>query len=378
MKLLSLLLFLFVNFPILINAQDYYKILGVNKDANDKEIKSAYRQLSKKYHPDKNPGDEEAHNKFIEVGEAYDVLSDSEKRNIYDQYGADAIKNGGNGQRPGGGGSPFHDPFEMFEKMFNGNPFGGAARGGPGGRGRPRGQNLLLREEVSLMDFYNGREFKYNLQLNDFCEKCHGTGSKDGKVTRCPDCQGRGVIVQVIQMGIMTQQIQHVCDRCSGSGEIIKNPCPHCHGHKVAKMDKEFTVKLPNGAQRNYVDIKHGEAEKGADFDAGDLMFEFRENSMNNMGYRRRGDHLYRTEVLSVQEALKGGWERELEFFDKDKNVKLKRDANQVVITGEIECVPGFGMPILNSQGRKFGDLFIDYVILMPQEFKNTKFTDEL
>lgn len=361
---------LFMVLPVVF-AQDYYKILGIDRDATDKEIKSAYRNLSKKFHPDKNPGSEEAHNKFIEIGEAYEVLIDSEKRRVFDQFGADAVKNG---QQGGNGQGGFHDPFDMFQQMFNGgaggNPFGGA-------RQRQRGPNVLAHDEISLKDFYHGIKFERDLMLNDHCEHCHGSGSEDGKTVQCPDCQGRGVIVQLIQMGIMTQQIQQVCGRCQGKGEIIKNFCKKCHGEKVAKVSKHFVVDIPKGARRNYATSFQGEAEKSPDYDAGDLIFELGEHGRENMGYRRRGEHLYRTEVLSLKEAIKGGWEREIEFFDPSKKLIIKRDNDKIVYSGEVERIPGFGMAKEGGK-RGYGDLFIDYVVLMPGELKGSPILDEL
>lgn len=351
-------------FPLLIWAQDYYKILGINKNADDKEIKSAYRQLSKKWHPDKNPNDEEAHTKFIEVGEAYDVLSDPEKRSIFDKYGAEALKNGGPGGHPGGGhpgGNMFHDPFDIFEQMFGGGGGGGHGRGGQ----RRRGGDLMAQQEISLKDFYLGVETDITLQLNDICDHCHGSGSEDGKVTTCPDCQGRGVQIQIIQMGIMTQQIQHTCGRCGGSGQIIKNVCKICKGTKVTKKDKLFHLKVAPGAPRNHRIKRQGESEKSPDFDAGDLYFEFQESSHDNLGYRRRGHDLYRTEVITFNESAFGGWERSIEFLDPTKKVELKRDKNKITLNGEIERIPNFGMPKDKKGG--YGDLFVEYVVIAPE-----------
>lgn len=348
--------------PPLICAQDYYKILGVDRNANEKEIKSAYRQLSKKWHPDKNPNNEEAHQKFIEIGEAYEVLSDPEKRSIFDKYGAEGLKNGGGGGGAGGypRGNMFHDPFDIFEQMF-----GGAAHGSRGPP-RRRGSDLIVQHYMSLKDFYLGMEQDVVLLLNDICDHCHGSGSEDGKVTMCPDCQGRGVQIQVIQMGIMTQQIQTMCGRCSGTGHIIKNLCKVCHGNKVTKKDKTFHLKADGGIKRNHKIRKEGEAERSPDIDTpGDVYFEFKENELNNLGYRRRGDDLYRTEVITFNESIYGGWERTIEFLDPQKQVKLQRAINKITLNGDIERIPNFGMP---REGRKgFGDLYVEYVVIAPE-----------
>lgn len=346
-----------------VSGQDYYAILGLSKDASDKEIKSAYRQLSKKYHPDKNPGDEDAHHKFIEVGEAYDILGDSEKRQKYDQFGADAFKNGGQGGQEGGG---FHDPFDLFNQMF-GN------QGGFGGQQRPRGQNYRVQNELTLKEFYNGGVFAFHMPLDEICDKCSGSGSADGKVDNCGTCQGRGIIVQMIRMGMMTQQIQQQCPHCAGKGQVIKHPCKQCHGNKVVKREKSFSFAFEGGVPRNHMDVKRGESDKSPDQEAGDLILEFKENDRENLGYRRRGNHLYRTEVLTAKEALNGGWSREIEFLDSTKKVKLSRGKGIMVFNGDIEVVEDFGMPLFQSKG--FGNLYVDYVIL-PES--NASIDDEL
>lgn len=364
MRLSSSLLLSLLLLPLTI-AQDYYSILGINRDASDKEIKSSYRQLSKQFHPDKNPGDETAHHKFIEIGEAYEVLSDPEKRKVFDQYGAEALKNGGQGG-PGGGQGGFHDPFDIFEQMFN----RGGQGGGFGQRQQPRGHNLRVQEQLSLKEYYTGTTLDFSLMLDDVCDHCDGTGSEDGKVTQCPDCQGRGVIVQLIRMGMMTQQIQQVCGKCGGKGSIIKNRCKTCKGAKVTKKAKQFHVEIPAGAPRHYAEVRHGESDKGADFAPGDVFIQFDENSKNNMGYRRRGAHLFRTEALSVKEALHGGWERQIEFLDDKKKVNLSRPTKRIVYDGEVEKIVGFGMPKAGGE-QGFGDLFVEYTIVMPPEFAN-------
>ncbi|SCU82486.1 LADA_0C05666g1_1 [Lachancea dasiensis] len=356
-----------------VTAQDYYGILGLSKDASDRDIKSAYRQLSKKFHPDKNPGDEEAHHRFIEVGEAYEVLSDDEKRQIYDRYGAEALKNGGPGGGAGGAGSNgfggFRDPMDMFEQMFGGHH--------GGFRGRPRGHNLEAHEELTLQDFYHGASLDFSLNLNDLCEHCSGSGSEDGKTTHCSQCQGQGVVIQVVRMGPITQKIQQMCGACQGKGQVIKNSCRKCKGAKVERKAKAFHVDIPPGAPRDFVDVKPGEADKGPGFDAGDVFIKFSESSKINLGYRRRGVHLYRTEVLSFEEALKGNWKRELEFLDPQKKVHLARKQGIPVKNGEIERISHFGMPVPGHQDT-FGDLFVDYVVVTPHKASNKLIKDEL
>lgn len=358
--------------------QDYYKILGIDKNANDKQIKSAYRQLSKKWHPDKNQNNETAHTKFIEIGEAYEVLIDSEKRQIYDKFGADAVKNGGANGGPGGGGNPFnggfHDPFDIFDQMFGG---GGANRRHRGQNVKRKGPDLVAEHQVTLKEFYLGAEYDIELELNDKCDHCHGSGSEDGKSKKCPNCQGNGIIIQVIQMGMMTQQIQQACPVCSGSGEIIKNPCTICHGRKIAQKKKQFHIQVPKGIKRDSVDKVPDKGQCVPDSEPGDLYFKFIEKSTNNMGYRRRGNNLYRTEVLTLEESLLGDWQRDIPFFDISKNVTIQRPANKITFNGEIEIIKNFGMPIANT--KNFGDLYIEYLVVTPENLKpDTRIRDEL
>lgn len=354
--------------PLSVFSQDYYAILGVGKNANEKEIKSAYRQLSKKYHPDKNPGDNDAHHKFIEVGEAYEALSDPEKRRIYDQFGAEALKNGGQSRGQNGG---FHDPFDIFEQMFGGG--GGDFRGG--GQRRQKGQSLQVQDEITLQQYYQGTKIQFSLLLNDICDHCHGSGSEDGAVDRCEQCGGRGLVIQVIRQGFMTQQIQHICSKCGGEGELIRNKCHVCSSAKVVKKNKVFDVEIPRGAPRDFVLVKHGEAEKFPNADPGNLYIKVKEADHGNLGYRRRGSDLFRTEVLSLKEALQGGWTRDIEFLDPGKKVRISRPKGRSVQNLEVERITGFGMPI---EGNKFGNLYIEYAILLPGSSNSFRFKDEL
>ncbi|CCH59190.1 hypothetical protein TBLA_0B03490 [Henningerozyma blattae CBS 6284] len=360
-------------FLTVLGADDYYKILGINKNYKyEKEIKSAYRKLSKKYHPDKNKNDKDAQQNFIKVGEAYDVLGDPDKKRQYDQMGHDAFVNNAQhgGPEGGPGGQPFHDPFDMFEKMFHGggpgggNPFGGNPFGGGGGQ--RRGPSLKVEQQLSLKQYYQGFDFQFALNLHDDCDHCHGTGSEDGKTKVCPDCKGSGIIIQIIRMGMMTQQIQQPCGRCRGQGHLIKNFCKVCNGAKVQQKLKDFKVYVPPGSPRNHVEVKAGQAEKNPNYEPGDVIIEFNELPLDNLGYRRRGNNLFRTEYISLNEALYGNWERTLDFLDPKKRINLKRSPNVTIYDGEIEILKGFGMPIPNKK-NKFGDLYIDYKVIIPK-----------
>ncbi|TJX51591.1 molecular chaperone DnaJ, partial [Soehngenia saccharolytica] len=222
----------------------YYEVLGVSKTAAADELKKAYRKAAIKNHPDKG-GDPE---KFKELAQAYEVLSDPEKREIYDQYGEDAMKEGM------GGGGASHNPFDIFESFFGGSPFGGSAFGGGSSRGRrqKQGEDVVHPLKVSLEELYTGISKKLSLSRNILCPKCKGKGSKSGASSRCSGCQGSGMRVSIRQLGPgMIQQMQHVCSDCRGSGETIsdKDKCAQCKGNKVVQDKKMLEVNVEKGMQ---------------------------------------------------------------------------------------------------------------------------------
>ena len=213
--------------------RDYYEVLGVARDASPSEIKKAYRKLAMKHHPDQNPDDPKAEERFKEIGEAYEVVSDEEKRAAYDRYGHAAFKNGGGGGRGG-----FHDPMDIFNQFFGGRGGGGESIfddlfGGGGGRrrdpsGKKRGSDLRYDLEISLEEAAEGIEKELEIEKYVTCDTCTGTGSKSGSggVKTCQTCGGRGVMGQ--QRGIFIQQV--TCPECRGSGQVIADPCPDCGG----------------------------------------------------------------------------------------------------------------------------------------------------
>mgnify|MGYP003365490721 CR=1 FL=1 len=352
---ISLLFLISSLVSIVLASANYYDILGVSKDADEKEIKRAYRELSKKYHPDKNTEDDDAQAKYMDITNAYEVLMDSEKRNIYDRYGEEGLKNGA-GQHGGGGGGHGGDPFRDF--------FGG---GGGFQRGPPKAQDVQAETKVTLADYYNGKDIDFQIDLMDVCDVCKGTGSSDGKKHQCSDCGGRGRIVQKMNLGHgMIQQIETACRRCGGSGQQIKNKCKTCHGQGSYVQTKNMNVHLPAGAPRGHVEVFEGKGQAQPGIIPGDLKLHITESSDNNLGYRRSGNNLYRTEVLSLKEALLGDWERTLPFFDVyDPKITIQREAYQSVQNGEVEVIKGKGMPVLHGNDE-FGDLFIEYLVIYP------------
>ncbi|GAB4855197.1 DNAj domain protein [Ancistrocladus abbreviatus] len=231
----------------------YYETLGVSKNASQEDLKKAYKKAAIKNHPDKG-GDPE---KFKELSQAYEVLSDPEKREIYDQYGEDALKEGM------GAGSGVHDPFDIFQSFFGGDPFGGG--GSSRGRRQRRGEDVIHPLKVSLEDLYNGTTKKLSLSRNVICSKCKGKGSKSGASMKCPGCQGSGMKISIRQLGpSMIQQMQHPCNVCKGTGESInvKDRCPQCKGEKVMQEKKVLEVVVEKGMQNGQRITFPGEADE--------------------------------------------------------------------------------------------------------------------
>ena len=207
--------------------RDYYEVLGVDRNIGEEDLKRAYRKLAVKYHPDKNPGDHEAEEKFKELGEAYEALSDPNKRAAYDRYGHAAFQNG-----MGGGGGGFHDPFDLFKEVFSGGGGGGVFEqffgGGGGGvdsSGRQRGSDLRYDMQITLEEAAKGCEKEIEIRKLDACEPCTGSGAQKGsKAVTCPTCRGRGQVVA--SRGFF--QVAQTCPACHGSGRIIEKPCPSC------------------------------------------------------------------------------------------------------------------------------------------------------
>lgn len=338
---------------------DFYSVLGLKKSASDKDIKKAYRTLSKKYHPDKNPGNEEAHQTFIEIGEAYEVLSDDEKRSKYDKFGHEGLKNGG-----GGGGT---NPFDLFAQFFG---------GGGHQRGVPKGPNTETHIDVSMKRMFKGFDMDLQVNLQGICEGCKGSGSADGVNHKCDGCDGSGVVVQVAQMGMMIQKFQQQCPRCGGKGQLISNPCKKCNGQKVQREDRKYNVYIEPGTPRVHSYTFEEEADKSPDHVAGDLIVQIREAQTENMGYRRRRSDLFRTEALSLKEALHGGWKRSIAYLDDETEVVLSRKKGEMTQHGHIEKIENHGMPHMGIDDVH-GDLYIKYVVVMPMG-ASSKVRDEL
>lgn len=329
----------------------YYEVLGVSKNASSDELKKAYRKSAIKNHPDKG-GDPE---KFKEISHAYEVLSDPEKREIYDQYGEDALKEGM------GGGGPSHNPFDIFESFFGGGGFGG---GSSRGRRQRQGEDVVHSLKVSLEDLYNGTSKKLSLSRNVICAKCKGKGSKSGASGRCHGCQGSGMKVSIRQLGPgMIQQMQHVCSDCRGSGEVIseKDKCPECKGNKVTADKKVLEVHVEKGMQHGQKIVFQGQADEAPDTETGDIVFvlQLKEHAK----FKRKSDDLFVEHTISLTEAL-CGFQFALTHLD-GRQLLIKTNPGEIITPDQYKAINDEGMP---HHQRPFmrGRLYIHFNVEFP------------
>lgn len=336
-------------------SKDYYKTLGVDKNASSEELKKAYREMAKKYHPDKNKGDKESEQKFKEINEAYDVLKDDQKRAAYDRYGSDAANNmGGAGGAGGfggfegfsgfGGGMNFSDVEDLISQMFG----GGRKRSNRRRSTKQQGADLRYDIKITLEEAFTGLDKIIDIKKASRCETCHGSGSQSGKMRVCPRCEGHGVVRQ----GIGAFFMEGICPECHGSGEILTDPCPECHGVGVTEQRKKLNISIPRGVETgNRVRIA-GEGEAGVrGGPSGDLylFITVKEHAL----YKRENENLYANIPLPLVTAALGG-EVEVPCIDGSR-YKLKIPAGTQ--TDQIFPVKDKGMYGIRSNSR--GDFYL-------------------
>ncbi len=231
--------------------RDYYEVLGVSKNANADEIKKAYRKAAIQYHPDKNPGNKDAEEKFKEAAEAYDVLSNPDKRARYDQFGHEGMSGaaGGGGAYGGGfGGFSMEDIFSQFGDIFGGHFGGGYSGGSRGGQRVNRGSDLRVKVKLTLKEIANGTTKKLKINKTVACDQCGGTGAKDkNSYSTCTTCNGSGYVTQVVNTFFGRTQTTQPCPACHGEGKIISSPCDKCHGEGTVRGEEVIEVKIPAG-----------------------------------------------------------------------------------------------------------------------------------
>ncbi len=328
--------------------RDYYDVLGVSRDVSEQELKKAYRRVAMKFHPDRNPGDKEAEEKFKEASEAYEVLSDQNKRQAYNQFGHAGVNSQGG---MGGGAGGFGNFSDIFGDVF-GDIFGGAA----GGRGGPsRGSDLRYTLELSLEEAVRGTSVKIKVPTLVSCKTCSGSGAKPGtKPTTCSTCGGHGQVR--MQQGFFS--VQQTCPTCRGKGKTVSDPCSACHGHGRVEETKTLNVKVPAGVDSGDRIRLAGEGEAGADGGpSGDLYVQVAVR--DHEFFQRDGRDLYCEVPIGIVEACLGG---EIEVPTLDGRVKLK--VPEGTQTGKLFRLRSKG--VTSVRGGPAGDLLCRVVIETP------------
>ena len=337
--------------------RDYYEVLGVDKGADQSTIKSAYRKLAKKYHPDVNPGDKEAEKKFKEATEAYGVLSDDEKRRQYDQFGHAAFENGGGGAG-GFGGFDGADMGDIFGDIF-GDLFGGGGRR-RSNNGPMKGSNVRTSVRITFEEAVFGCEKELDLNLKETCEKCHGTGAKPGTTPEtCPKCHGEGQVVFTQQsMFGMVRNVQ-TCPDCHGTGKIIKDKCSDCKGTGFVSMRKRIQVSIPAGIDNGQSIRIREKGEPGVNGGPrGDLMVEV--VVARHPIFQRQDMNIFSTAPITYAQAALGG-EIKIKTVDGDESYEVKPGTQ----TDTKIRLKGKGVPSLRNKSVR-GDHYVTLVVQVP------------
>jgi len=353
--------------------RDYYEVLGVSKTANADEIKRAYRKLAIKYHPDKNPGDKAAEEKFKEAAEAYDVLSNPDKRQRYDQFGHNMGPQGfpGGGNYYSGGGMSMEDIFSQFGDIF-GDVFGGGFGGATGGAGsrrrtrRRKGSDLRIRVKLSLEDIANGTSKTLKIPTFVKCEHCNGTGAKDGTAfATCNTCHGTGTINRVQQTILGTMQSQSECHNCEGTGKVISDPCPYCHGEGVVRKDVQVSFNIPAGVADGMTLTVRGKGNAPRHGgEPGDLLVMIEE--IKHPELIRDGNDLIYNLMLDIPTATLGG---SVEVPTITGRARLKIDPGTQ--PGKVLRMRGKGLP--STEGYGTGDELINIMVYIPENLSEAE-----
>ena len=353
--------------------RDYYEVLGVSKSATDDEIKKAYRRIAIKYHPDRNPGNKEAEEKFKEAAEAYSVLSDQQKRQQYDQFGFDGPNMGGGFGGFGGGGFSMDDIFSMFGDVFGGHGFGGFSGGFGGGGGRQaaqyRGADLRLKVRLSLNEVATGVTKKFKVRKDVTCTHCHGTGAEAGSGSEtCPNCHGQGYIVKTVRTMLGMMQTQTECPTCHGEGTVIKNKCHECGGTGVVKGDEVVEINIPAGVAEGMVVNVPGKGNAGQHNGISGNIQVYIEEEKNDTFVRDEKDVIYNL-LLDFPTAALGG-EVEIPTIEGSK-VKIKIEPGTQ--PGKTLRLRGKGLPAVQGYGNGNGDLVVNISVYVPKELSRSE-----
>lgn len=342
------------------NKRDYYEVLGVDKNASEDEIKKAYRKIAIKYHPDRNPDNKEAEEKFKEAAEAYDVLHDPQKRQQYDQFGFDAP--GGFGGFSSGGFS-MDDIFDMFGGIFGGRGGFGGFGGGGRQRAQYRGGDLRLKVKLNLQEISTGVTKKFRVKKDIVCSHCHGTGAEAGtQPETCPTCHGTGYTVQTKQTIFGVMQTQGSCPTCHGEGQVIKNRCKECGGDGVIKGEEVVEIKIPAGVADGMVLTVQGKGNAGPHNGIpGDIQVFISEED-NDTFIRQDNDLIYNL-LLDFPTAALGGEVK----IPTIEGTKLKINLEPGIQPGTTKRLRGKGLPAVQGYGHGNGDIIVNISVYVPK-----------
>lgn len=337
--------------------EDYYEILGIARTASETEIKSAFRRQAMKYHPDRNPGDKQAEEQFKKINEAFSVLSDPQKKQMYDQYGHDGV-NAGAGGFNGFNASGFADVGDIFGSVFGdifGAGFGGSARGG-----KPRaqrGEDLKVDADLTLEQAYGGLEKEVSYTRVDRCSVCGGTGAEEGSsVKTCRSCNGSGSVVY--RQGFFS--MRQTCPDCGGKGTVVERPCKKCRGSGVERVRENITVKIPSGVRTGVTLRVNNGGDIGTNGGGyGDLYVEV--HVKDHKIFKRNGDNLVIDAQITYPQAVLGGSIKVPTIEGKEVEVNIPKGTQ----FGEVLKMQGCGMPRLGKKG--FGDLLVNVKIEVPK-----------
>ena len=353
------------------NKRDYYEVLGVDKNASADEIKKAYRKLAIKYHPDKNPGDKAAEERFKEAAEAYSVLSDADKKARYDQFGHAGVE--GAGPDFSGGFGNLNDILnDLFGGAFGGgfggfSGFGGGFGGGRGGQRQQRvyrGRDIRVRVKLTLEEIARGVEKDITIEKSVPCTECGGKGAKNSSdIKTCPACNGTGQVQRVVNSFLGQTVTYSTCQQCGGEGKIITNPCRSCGGTGLVRKRETIKVKIPAGVEAGMQLTIQGEGHAAKNNGInGDLLVVIEEQEHPNL--KREGNNLYYTKIISLPDAILGA---EVEVPSLDGPYKIKVDAGTQ--SGTVIRLRNKGLPTVNGYGGT-GDMYVKIAVWIPKKLE--------
>jgi len=345
--------------------RDYYEVLGVTKSADEKEIKKAYRKLAIKHHPDKNPNDKQAEEKFKEAAEAYEVLSDVQKKSRYDQYGHAGMGGAASGGHGGfSGGMSMDDIFENFGDVFGGFGFGGGNGRSRGGRRVSRGSNIRIKVSLTLEEISEGVEKKVKVIKDNACESCNGSGAEGSSgYSTCSTCNGTGQVTRVTNTFLGQMQTASVCNTCNGQGSVITDKCKKCNGKGVERGEAIIPIDIPAGVEDGMQLQGSGQGNTGGRRGvAGDLLVVIEEKKHEN--FQREGQNLHYDLFVNFADVALG-----TQIVVPTLKGKVKIKLEEGTQSGKLLRLRGKGLPSVNAYGS--GDIIVNVNVWTPQKLSS-------